>query len=276
MGAPSDPAVPAPLADALRLASPVCVAFSGGVDSSTLVAAAADVLGAGQVVAVTASSSMYLAEELAAAGELARRLGVHHVVVDVDVLRDERVAANDPDRCYHCKALILGRLQVVAAERGCGALVDGVNRDDLCDHRPGLRAAEERGVRHPLVEAGMGKTEGRALARELGLDVWDRPANACLATRIPYGEPLTHGRLSTVAAAEAVLRRLGLVECRVRHHGAVARIEVPAAELETVLAMREAIVAGIRDAGFTYVTLDLAGLRSGSMNDVLDEHGEVD
>jgi len=252
------------------------VAFSGGVDSSTLVAAAAAVLGPERVVAVTASSPMYCAEELAAARELAAGLGVRHVVVEADVLGEARITVNGPDRCYHCKGLILERLRAVAEVRGCAALIDGVNRDDLGDHRPGLRAAEERGVRHPLVEAGMGKADVRALARELGLDVWDRPANACLATRVPYGEPLTHETLTKVAAAEAVLGRLGFVECRVRHHGAVARIEVPADELETLLAMREAVVAGIRDAGFTYVALDLAGFRSGSMNEVLDERGEVD
>ena len=268
--------LPEALADALREAAPVCVAFSGGVDSSTVVAAAAAVLGPAAVLAVTASSPICLEDELGVARDFAGRLGVCHVVIDVDVLGDERIAANGPDRCYHCKALLLQRLLDVADEHGCAALVDGVNRDDLVDYRPGLRAAEERGVRHPLVEAGLGKAEVRELARGLGLDVWDRASDACLATRVPYGEPLTRDALSQVAAAEAVLRRLGFVECRVRHHGAVARVEVPVAELETALALREAIVAGIHEAGFSYVALDLAGFRSGSMNEVLDEDGEVD
>ncbi|MEZ5126448.1 MAG: ATP-dependent sacrificial sulfur transferase LarE [Thermoleophilia bacterium] len=247
----------------------VCVAVSGGVDSSLVLTAAARVLGAERVVAFTASSPIHPSHELELARETATALGVAHEVVATGEFDDEEFRANPRERCYLCKAHLLGAMSAVAARRGCAALVDGVNRDDLGDERPGLRAATERGVAHPLVAAGVGKVEVRRLARMLAVPAWDAPQQACLASRIPYGELITDDKLRAIAAAEAVLRDLGFRQCRVRHHGAVARVEVAADEIERAAgAQREAIVARLGNLGFTYVTLDLAGFRSGSMNEV--------
>jgi pyridinium-3,5-biscarboxylic acid mononucleotide sulfurtransferase len=245
-----------------------CVAVSGGVDSSLVLAAAARGLGPGRVVAVTAVSATYLAEELAATRRLAAELGVEHVVLDTDELRDPAFVENSRDRCYHCKAHLLDAMGAVARERGCAALVDGANADDLSDHRPGMRAAAERGVVHPLLEAGIGKAQVRRLSRLLGLATWDAPQQACLASRIPYGEPIDEEKLRHIAGAEAVLRELGFRQCRVRYHGAVARVEVEAEEIGRAAGpARSEIARRLRALGFTYVALDLDGFRSGSMNE---------
>jgi len=194
-------------------------------------------------------------------------------VIATTELSDECFAANPPDRCYHCKTHLVEALALVARRHGCASLLDGANRDDLGDHRPGMRAATERGVRHPLLEAGLGKADVRALARALDLPTWDRPANACLASRIPYGEPITVEKLRMIGAAEAGLRGLGLAVCRVRHHGTVARVEVEREQLVRVSGeLRERIVEVVRAAGFAYVALDLEGFRSGSMDEVLGEN----
>lgn len=246
-----------------------CVAFSGGADSSLVLAAAVRALGPCNVVAFTADSETYSPAELETARALAAGLGVRHVVVRTRELDDPDYVANSPERCYHCKRRLLEAMAGVAAEHGCAALVDGANVDDLGDHRPGMRASAEVGVRHPLLDAGLGKAEVRRLARHLGLPTWDAPQQACLASRIPYGEPITGEKLRRVAAAEGALRELGFRQCRVRHHGAVARLEVEAEELGRAAGpAREAIVAAVRAAGFTYVALDLQGFRSGSMNEV--------
>jgi len=264
-------ALPAALRATLGRQGPVCVSLSGGVDSSVVLAAAVAVFGPGQVAALTADSPTFIAGELAAARRLCADLGVQHLVVQTAELDDERFVANPPDRCYHCKAGLLGLLLAAADELGCVALFDGVNADDPADHRPGLRAADERGVRHPLLEAGLGKQAVRTLARELGLAAWDRPADACLASRIPYGERITAEKLRAVAAAEAALHRLGFAECRVRHHGALARVELPVGELPRATGeVRLQLIAAVAAAGFTYVALDLQGFRSGSLNEVLD------
>jgi len=269
---PAAPAtLPATLSAVLGREGPVCVSLSGGVDSSVVLAAAVAVFGPGQVTALTADSPTFIAGELAAARRLCADLGVRHLVVQTTELDDERFVANPPDRCYRCKAGLLGALGTAADELGCVALFDGVNADDPADHRPGLRAADERGVRHPLLEAGLGKQAVRALARELGLAAWDRPADACLASRIPYGERITAEKLRAVAAAEADLHRLGFAECRVRHHGTVARVELPVADLPRATGkVRPRLVAAVAAAGFAYVALDLQGFRSGSLNEVLD------
>jgi uncharacterized protein len=217
-----------PLEAQLKPLGRVCVAFSGGVDSSVVLAVATRVLGAGRVLAFTAVSETYRDDELAAARAFAESLGVRHLTWQTRELDDQRFVANTRDRCYYCKSTLLEAMARAAADAGIEALVDGANHDDLGDERPGLRASAERGVRHPLIEAGLGKAAVRALARALDLPAWSKPAEACLASRIAYDEPVTADKLRQVAAAEDVLRELGLgPELRVRHHGAIARIELP-------------------------------------------------
>jgi uncharacterized protein len=246
-----------------------CVAFSGGVDSSLVLAAAVRALGADNVLAYTAVSATYLPEELDVARGLATELGVCHVVVETHEFDEPSFTGNPRERCYFCKRELVAGMRRVAAEHGCAALVDGANLDDLGDHRPGMRASAEGGVSHPLLEAGIGKAAVRRLARALGLSTWDAPQQACLASRIPYGEPITVEKLTAVAEAERVLRELGFRQCRVRHHGAVARVEVEADDIARAAGpTREEIARRLRALGFTWVTLDLDGFRSGSMNEV--------
>jgi uncharacterized protein len=242
------------------------VAFSGGVDSSLVLAVAVRALGPDRVVAATATSPTYLAEELAAAAGVAASLGVEHVVLETREFDDPRFVENSRERCYHCKAGLLDALAELAAQRGA-LVVDGANADDAGDHRPGMRAAAERGVLQPLLAAGIGKAEVRRLARELGLSTWDAPQQACLASRVPYGEPITPAKLAAVAHAERALRALGFRQCRVRHHGDVARLEVERDELGRALGLREQISRAVHGAGFTYVALDMDGFRTGSMNE---------
>ena len=259
-----------PLEAQLKPLGRVCVAFSGGVDSSVVLAVATRVLGAGRVLAFTAVSETYRDDELAAARAFAESLGVRHLTWQTRELDDQRFVANTRDRCYYCKSTLLEAMARAAADAGIEALVDGANRDDLGDERPGLRASAERGVRHPLIEAGLGKAAVRALARALDLPAWSKPAEACLASRIAYDEPVTADKLRQVAAAEDVLRELGLgPELRVRHHGAIARIELPADAVQRAAGpdLREAVTRRLRALGFTYVALDLQGFRSGSMNE---------
>jgi uncharacterized protein len=243
------------------------VAFSGGVDSSLVLAAAVRALGTDRVAAVTAISPTYLDEELATARSLAVGLGVEHLAVQTSEIDDPRFVENSRERCYWCKAGMLDELARVAAARGGATLVDGANADDAGDHRPGMRAAGERGVLQPLLAAGIGKAEVRRLARDLGLVTWDAPQQACLASRVPYGEPITVEKLAAVAAAEKALRALGIRQCRVRHHGAVARLEVEPGQLGMAFDLRGDIARAVHAAGFTYVALDLDGFRTGSMNE---------
>lgn len=244
-----------------------CVAFSGGVDSSLVLAAAVRSIGPDNVVAFTAVSPTYLPEELETARRVTRELGVAHEVVETHEFADPGFTNNPRDRCYHCKAGLLDEMAAVARRHGCACLVDGANVDDLGDHRPGMRASAERGVLHPLLAAGIGKAEVRRLARELDLPTWDAPQQACLASRVPYGEPITVEKIAAVGAAERVLHELGFRQCRVRHHGSVARIEVEAADVGRAVEARQKIAPRLRALGFTYVTLDLQGFRSGSMNE---------
>ena len=245
----------------------VLVAFSGGVDSSFLLRVAHDVLG-DRVTALTTVSPTNPEEDTAAAVALTGELGVEHLVIDSNELEIPNYAANPTNRCYFCKDRLYEICAAEARARGVGAIVDGVNTDDLGDYRPGLRAAEEHGVRHPLVEAGFSKAELRIVSRALGLATWDKPASPCLSSRFPYGTEITVERLQMVGRAEATLRGLGFREVRVRFHGEIARIEVGASELERFAdpELRAATVRGIRAAGFRHVTLDLDGFRSGGLN----------
>jgi pyridinium-3,5-biscarboxylic acid mononucleotide sulfurtransferase len=245
----------------------VVVAFSGGADSALLAWAAADVLG-DRASAVTAVSPSLAPEEEADCAALAAEWGLRWRAVPTDELADPAYTANDGERCYHCKKELMAVVGPLAAAEGATVAL-GVNVDDLGDHRPGQQAAAEAGAVFPLVDAGFTKDEVRRVSRELGLRTWDKPAAACLASRVPYGTPVTLGVLDEVARAESGLRRLGFRALRVRHHGEVARVELPLEELEAALARREDVVAAVRAAGYRWVTLDLEGLRSGNLNDAL-------
>jgi len=248
----------------------LAVAFSGGVDSSVVLAAAVKSLGAENVLAVTADSETLPSSELEEAKALAASLGVPHAVIETRELDDEEFCANGSDRCYHCKTELWRRLRPVASEAGIDTLADGVNADDTGDFRPGIRASDEAGVIHPLAALKAGKAEVRALARTLELANWDKPAQACLSSRFPYGSRITAAGLKRVELAEEALRRMGFTELRVRDHDGVARIEVPEETLGKLIeGSRRQVIDACRQAGFDYVTIDLDGLRSGSMNEVL-------
>ena len=248
----------------------VLVAFSGGVDSSFLLAAAVHALGE-KAVAATARSELYPEEELRQACDMAEKLGARHIIFESDELDAPNFADNPPDRCYFCKKELFGKLREIAAKEGISWVVHAAQVDDLTDHRPGFRAADELGVRAPLIEAGLTKHDIRAISKKWGLETWDKPAMACLASRFPYGDRITADKLHQVAVAEQALRQMGFRQFRVRHHGQVARIELPIAQLPRLLeeSRRAQIVGDFRALGFVYVTLDLAGYRSGSMNEVL-------
>lgn len=249
------------------------VAFSGGVDSSLALAVAARALPKGSVLAVTSDNETYLPSELEPAKDFVASLGVEHLVVDTRELDNPNYASNPTNRCYFCKSTLYSELAEMAFERGYGCVVDGANADDEGDYRPGRAAAKEQRVISPLSEAGVGKEEVRQLSRYLGLPMWDKPALACLSSRFPYGEEITPEKLAQVARAEEYMRERGYRQVRVRHHGDLARLEVGSEELARAFSEREEITAELTEAGFLYVTLDLAGYRSGSLNAAL-ERGE--
>lgn len=243
----------------------VVVAFSGGADSALVAAVATRLLGAEQVLCATAVSPSLAPEDLAHCAGIADEWSLRWVAVTTHELDDAAYVRNDLDRCYHCKRELMDVLMPLA-ETERATVVLGVNLDDLSDHRPGQKAAAERGAVFPLVQAGLDKATVRKVSQALGLSTWDRPAAACLSSRVPHGTPVTLGILGQVAAAESSLRRLGFDALRVRHYGDLARIELPLEDLDRAIDIRDEIVTAVRDAGYRYVTLDLEGLRSGNLS----------
>jgi pyridinium-3,5-biscarboxylic acid mononucleotide sulfurtransferase len=246
------------------------VAFSGGVDSSFLLSVAHEVMGAG-VVAVTAVSAIHPRKEREEALRFTGERGIEHILIESQESTLPEFLANNPDRCYHCKKSLIRQIGPLASQRGIPHIAHGANLDDLGDYRPGWQAAEEAGILAPLVEVGFRKAEIRALSRDLGLPTWNRPSKACLASRIPYGEPIQEDKLRRVEEAEEVLAELGLIQYRVRHHGMLARIEVEATDLDRIMRpeVRRRLVERLRDLGFLHITLDLEGFLSGSLNRAL-------
>jgi pyridinium-3,5-biscarboxylic acid mononucleotide sulfurtransferase len=259
--------------DILRSLERVVVAYSGGVDSTLVAKVALDVLGKENVLAVIASSASFGAEEEQEAIATVNEMGVRFIRVETSEVEDPRYAANPTNRCYFCKEHVYSALVGIAQAKGFATVVDGFNADDTGDFRPGRKAGRELGVRSPLCEANLNKDEIRALARHLGLSNWAKPAMACLSSRVEYGTPITIEILKQVDRAERALRQLGFEDLRVRHHDKLARIEVDPLLIDRALTAREEIIEAVKSAGYVYVTLDLQGLRHGSMNEGLRRRG---
>jgi pyridinium-3,5-biscarboxylic acid mononucleotide sulfurtransferase len=244
------------------------IAYSGGVDSTFLAVIAHQVLGE-RALAVTAVSPTYPEQQLEEARVLVAKYGLPHQVIHTNEFEDVHFVDNSSDRCYYCKSSLFQQLCRISAEKGWGVVLDGANVDDLSDHRPGHRAAGEMGIRSPLQEVGLTKQEIRDFSKGMALPTWNKPAYACLASRIPYGNKITPEALQRIDQAESFLSSLGLVQFRVRDHHPIARIEVAASELDRAWQMREKISAKLHELGFAYVALDMDGFRSGSMNEIL-------
>jgi uncharacterized protein len=247
------------------------LAYSGGVDSSLLLRAAAGVMGT-NLIAVTAISETYPPGELEPAKQFAAALEVRHLVLSTAELARDEFARNAPDRCFHCKSELFSKLRQIADSEGIAHVLDGSNADDIHDYRPGRTAAREFAVRSPLAEAGLTKQDIRSLARSMNMPMWDKPSLACLSSRIPYGTRITLDLLRNIQAAEDIVRAVGIRQVRVRHHGDMARIEVAQEDLIRFSAaeVRQRVVAALKELGYAYVCLDLEGYRTGSMNATLD------
>jgi uncharacterized protein len=253
----------------LRSLDSAVIAYSGGVDSTFLSKIAFDVLG-DRTLAVTVKSEVHPQWEFEEAVELAKEIGFKHETISAEALSIPKFSDNPPDRCYYCKKEILIKLKEFARERGFRHVIEGTNSDDQGGHRPGMKALAETGVRSPLKEAKLAKADIRELSKRFGLPTWDKPSYACLASRFPYGIRITEEKLTAVDKAETLLRGFGIRQLRVRHHDQIARIEVAEGDMETLLQNRERIVKKLKELGYAYVTLDLQGYRSGSMDEVLN------
>jgi len=258
------------LKDILTSMGSVAVAYSGGIDSTYLLKVAYDCLGE-RAIALTAVSASLPSQELQDAQAIARQIGAGHALIESSELQDPRYLENTPARCYFCKTEVYGELADYARKHGFARVVDGSNLDDTVDHRPGRQAARQHGIRSPLLDAGLTKEEIRLLARQAGLPNWDKPAAACLSSRIPYGTMISLDMLSQVEQAELVLHQMGIRQVRVRHHDDTARIEIEPLDFPLLLEHRQQVVSALQALGYTFVSLDLAGFKSGSMNAVLDK-----
>jgi pyridinium-3,5-biscarboxylic acid mononucleotide sulfurtransferase len=254
----------------LASCGPVVVAFSGGVDSTVLAVLASEIMGE-KCLAVTAASPVHSSADTKTARSLARKFKLKHTVLMTRELEDQDFKANPVDRCYICKKSIFSGIWKLAKRRGINTILDGSNADDIREYRPGRRALKELKVKSPLAEAGLTKAEIRNIARQRGLPNWDHPANACLATRVPYGVPITSPVLKRIENAEAALHRMGFGQCRVRHHGELARLELKPEEFEKALRLKTRITAALEKTGYKFITLDLAGYRPGCFDPKINQ-----